>query len=297
MKISVIVPVRDDPRIDDLLVSLAAQRGAPPFEVVLALDGARRQPNVPAGLGARLLRLAPRGPYAARNSAAREAGGEILLFTDSDCLCPPGWIARAAAVFGDESLAALQGASVPTSPSRLSRFVQLEYDRYVESHAAAGYRRFCNTRNFAVRAAVVRELPLPDRFPRGGDGVYGRRLEARGIPIRYDPDWTVEHRHPTTRWREGARAFEEGRDAARWQAAEDIDLFGRVSPASGPGAWLLEATGGSRLARRVAAAALIPVAALFAGASTILPDATAAAAFSRFRRSAHLAGRLSGEAT
>ena len=82
VKISVVVPVRDDPRIDDLLDSFASQIGAPPFEVLVALDGARREPLVPASLPARLLRLPKRGPYAARNAAIREARGEILLFTD-----------------------------------------------------------------------------------------------------------------------------------------------------------------------------------------------------------------------
>jgi hypothetical protein len=217
----------------------------------------------------------------------------VLLFTDSDCLCPPDWIARAARAFEDPSLAALQGASV-SSGGRMSRHAQLEYERYVASHAACGFRHFCNLRNFAVRARIVRDLPLPDRFPRGGDGVYGRRLEAAGIRIRYEPSWTITHRHPTTRWREGARAFEEGRCGALWKSAEDIDLFG-APPEAGPGAWLLRATARSAAARQVASILLVPVAALLAASSAILPDPAAAAAFSRFRRAAHLSGRLAGE--
>ena len=294
-QISVIVPVRNDPRIDDLLVTLAAQSGAPAHEVLIALDGARREPRIPANLPARLLRLAAKGPYAARNAAAREAEGEVLLFTDSDCLCPPDWIARAAREFEDPALAALQGASVSSRRRRLWRYVQLEYERYVATYAAAGRRPFCNMRNFAVRSGIVRELPLPDRFPRGGDGMYGRWLEARGIRIRYEPDWAIEHRHPTLRWREAERAFAEGYYGALWKAAEGIDLFGLPST-SGPGGRLLEATRGSPAARRAASALLLPVAALFAAASTVLPEAAGAAAFHRFRRAAHLAGRLAGEA-
>jgi glycosyltransferase involved in cell wall biosynthesis len=89
--VSVVVPVRDDPRVDGLLASLDAQRDAPEFEVLVAMDGSRREPRVPASLPARLLRLLARGPYPARNAAVREAKGEVLLFTDSDCLCPPDW--------------------------------------------------------------------------------------------------------------------------------------------------------------------------------------------------------------
>src|SRR5262249_58849965 len=111
VKVSVIVPVRDDPRVDDLLATLAAQRNAPSFEVLVALDGSRREPRVPKGLPAKLLLLPPRGPYPARNAAIREATGDLLLFTDSDCLCPPDWMATAARLFEREGSGAVQGAS------------------------------------------------------------------------------------------------------------------------------------------------------------------------------------------
>ena len=38
MRISVVVPVRDDPHVDGLLASLDAQCGAPEFEVLVAMD-------------------------------------------------------------------------------------------------------------------------------------------------------------------------------------------------------------------------------------------------------------------
>jgi glycosyltransferase involved in cell wall biosynthesis len=298
LTISVLVPVRDDPRIDGLLGSLAAQRGAPPFEVLVALDGARREPRVPPALPVRLLRLPPRGPYPARNSAIREAKGQVLLLTDSDCLCPPDWIATAAQFFEDETTAAVQGASQASEDSRLSRLIQLEYDRYVASHATAGYRRFCNTRNFAIRAAIARELPLPDALPRGGDGVYGWLLEKRAIAIRFEPGWRVAHRHPASRWDEGRRAFAQGRDGALWGHELGLDLFAsaRGQEPRGPGVWLLSRARGRPAARRAAALALLPAAALLAALSAILPGEAGAGAFSRFRRASHLAGRLSGEA-
>jgi len=297
MKVSVVVPVRDDPRVDDLLASLAAQQDAPPFEVLVALDGARREPRVPSGLPARLLRLPPQGPYAARNAAIREAKGELLLLTDSDCLCPPHWVAAAARLFENESSEAVQGASRASEDSRLARLVQLEYDRYVESHARDGYRHFCNTRNFAIRSRIARKHPLPEDLPRGGDGVYGRRLERAGVSLRYEPGWWIAHRHPASRWDEGRRAFEQGRDGALWSRATGADLFreSAAGPATGPGAWLLRRADGD-LSRRALAAALLSTATALAVASAVLPGSAGAAAFSRFRRAAHLAGRLSGEA-
>ncbi len=299
MKISVIVPVRDDPRIDDLLASLALQAAAPEFEVLLALDGSRREPLIPPGLPARLLRLPPRGPYPARNAAIAQASGDVLLFTDSDCVCPPDWISIAARFFANDAAAALQGASRAADTSRLSRFVQREYERYVESHAALEYRRFCNTRNFGIRTALAREIPLPEALARGGDGVYGRLLEANGVTIRYEPGWCVAHRHPTSCIREGRRAFSEGDDGARWARLSGLDLFGAenrpvVSP-RGPGAFLLRHLPQKRPLRRLAAIALLPAAAALAAGSAALPEAPAGRCFSLFRRACHLSGRLWGE--
>jgi Glycosyl transferase family 2 len=264
------------------------------------MDGSKREPRVPAALPARLLRLPPRGPYAARNAAVRESKGDVLLFTDSDCLCPPDWIATAVRFFEDETLVAVQGSSRASEESRLSRLIQLEYDRYVASHAAAGYRRFCNTRNFAIRAAIARELPLPEAFPLGGDAVYGRLLDRRAITIHYEPSWWVAHRHPASRWDEGWRAFAQGKNGALWTRELSFDLFGSRpaddSRGRGPGARLLSLTRGRPVARRAAALALLPAAALLAALSAVLPGRAGAGAFSLFRRAAHLGGRLSEEA-
>ncbi len=299
MKVSVIVPVRDDPRVDGLLASLAGQRGAPDFEVLVALDGSTREPRVPPGLPVRLLHLEPRGPYAARNAAIREAAGEVLLLTDSDCLPPSDWIATAFALFQDPSVEAVQGGSRASDDSRLSRFVQREYERYAASHAASDYRRYCNTRNFGVRAELARRLPLPDTFPRGGDGVYGRMLEERGIVIRYEPGWWVEHRHPSSRRAEGRRAFDQGLNGTRWARATGLDLFEADGVASdhgrGPGAFLLRNLPRSRTVRRAASLALLPVAAVLATASAALPGIPGYRCFSLFRRACHLSGRLWGQ--
>jgi glycosyltransferase involved in cell wall biosynthesis len=297
VRISVVVPVRDDQRIDDLLVSLAAQDGAPKFEVLVALDGSRREPRIPPGIAVRLIALPPRGAYAARNSAIRLAEGDLILLTDSDCVCPPDWLAASCRAFEDPSLAALQGASRAYEDSRLSRLIQLEYDRIVDSAPDRAQRHFCNTRNFGIRASLAQELPFPEAFPRGGDAVYGRLLEKTGIAIRYEPSWWIAHRHPSSRLEEGRRAFEQGRDGALWTRELGLDLFASANgrPPRGPGAWLLSHTRRSNVLRRAASVALLPVAGVFSVLSAVLPDAAGARAFSRFRRAAHLAGRLYGE--
>ena len=294
-RVSVVVPVRDDPRVDDLLASLAAQRGAPPFEVIVALDGARRQPVVPGRLAARLLPGPSQGPYAARNRAIRAAAGEVVALTDSDCLCPPDWVRRVSDFFDDPSARALQGASLSAEDSRLAGWIQREYERYVSSHARRGFRRFCNTRNFALRRLLAHAMPFPEKFARGGDGAYGVELERAGIAIHYSPEWFILHRHPRSRWSEGRSAFEQGRLGALWEA-DGYDLFADRPPRGdrSPGVRLVDSLAPHPAAAAAAGAGILAGAAILGAASAITPGEAGYRAFSRARRAAHLAGRLAG---
>jgi len=286
--------------VDELLESLGAQREAPAFEVIVALDGSSRTPRWPTGLAGRVLPGPRKGPYAARNRAIAEARGTIVLLTDSDCVCPPDWVHTAARLFEEFSasnIRAIQGASRPAEDTRLSRWIQREYDRYVESHAANGYRRFCNTRNLGLRRDLALAFPFPESFPRGGDGVYGLTLERNGVEIRYAPRWEIFHRHPRSRWTETMAAFDQGRQGAHWQEAGS-DLFGEPSgpPRRGSGAWFRRALPEGCLPRLIGATGLLGAAMALGAASAALGGEAGYRSFSRSRRAAHLAGRLRGEA-
>jgi GT2 family glycosyltransferase len=73
------------------LASLAAQRDAPAFEVLVASASA---PEPPGALPVRWIEAADRNPARRRNMAARAAAGRILAFIDDDAQAEPDWIAR-----------------------------------------------------------------------------------------------------------------------------------------------------------------------------------------------------------
>ena len=60
-----------------------------------------------AGSRIKYIRMAPHGLSAARNLAAREAGGEYLLFTDDDCRVDSGWVEEWREAFDREPTAGL----------------------------------------------------------------------------------------------------------------------------------------------------------------------------------------------
>jgi glycosyltransferase involved in cell wall biosynthesis len=97
VKVSVIMPHYED--LDGLRKCLAALDAQTyprhDFEIVVGDNGSPSGPdnvaNVIAGR-ARLVTIGERGAGPARNGAVAASSGEILAFTDSDCVPEPQWL-------------------------------------------------------------------------------------------------------------------------------------------------------------------------------------------------------------
>jgi glycosyltransferase involved in cell wall biosynthesis len=98
--VSVIIPVRDGAdTIDAQLGALAAQVGAPTWELIIA-DNGSRDDTVARALAWRekigeivVVDASSRpGPSAARNEGVARARGSRLLFCDADDAAEPGWV-------------------------------------------------------------------------------------------------------------------------------------------------------------------------------------------------------------
>lgn len=196
---SVIIPARDAGRwLGACLDAVAAQTAAPAHEVIVvddaSVDGtaqlARSHPAV-----TRVVSGPGRGSYAARNAAIALATGELLAFTDADCVPDPGWLAagadaveRGADLAGGEVVSAVAGGP-PNAWERYDRAVYLRQDELVrEDHFAA-------TANLFVRRAVVDDLGgFDSSLKSGGDYEFGRRATSAGHRLVYVPEASVVHR-------------------------------------------------------------------------------------------------------
>jgi len=218
--ISVVVPVRDgEATLPSLLDALAAQRGAPPFEVVVADDGsgdgadriASGHPVVARVVAVGRPGGAPRGPGAARDAALAVATGTWIAFTDADCVPDPGWLAALAA-------AAAEGDAIVQGPIALPEGARPgPFDRVV---ARTGPNALHETANLAApRSAVlaVGGFGSAGIRPRRGkelgeDVMLGTALRRAGLPLRWRPDARVVH--PVERRGWSAAAAERRRSAA-----------------------------------------------------------------------------------
>jgi mycofactocin system glycosyltransferase len=93
---------------------------------IMVVDDASDPPLAAAlvGLPVRLLRLEHNiGQSAARNLAAAEAGGELLAFTDNDCLAAAGWLRDLVPYLGDPDIAIVGGRVIgPPATSAVAGF-------------------------------------------------------------------------------------------------------------------------------------------------------------------------------
>ena len=97
--ISVIVPVKDGaqtlPACLEALLRQDGQRFGVDYEIIVVDDGSRDESaRIAAQMGLRVISQANAGPAAARNLGASLAGGQLLAFTDADCVPLPDWLRR-----------------------------------------------------------------------------------------------------------------------------------------------------------------------------------------------------------
>jgi glycosyltransferase involved in cell wall biosynthesis len=206
VRLSVIVPVynRSD-QLRQLLAALAQQSFARAwFEVIICDDGSSedlsRVASETAGLQIVYLRQERQGAGKARNLGLAHARGEILAFTDSDCLPGADWL-RAL----DQ---AMEGPSIGLVGGRIDyRGAQFLLGRCLNflmssTLGAAGARdpRGVVHMGFYPRAgnlAVRRSLALAvNGFPgsrHGEDLEFSHRIREQGVEIRFVPEAVVVH--------------------------------------------------------------------------------------------------------
>ena len=146
-RVSVIVPVRDGAaHVGRCLAALCAQSWPPDaLEIIVVDDGSidetrGRVRDHPVTL---LVERGGRGPYAARNAGLARATGEILAFTDADCVPAKDWVARGVEVL-DAEAADLAGGLVrfrfsqpPGAAELADALYNLDHERSIPERGVA----------------------------------------------------------------------------------------------------------------------------------------------------------------
>lgn len=200
MTLTIVVPAYNaDGFLPRCLDAIDASTRAPDEVIVVDDRSTDATVDIARSHGARVLTMETRsGPGAARNYAAREARGEILLFVDSDVVVRPDTVERVIRDFeGAPDLAAVFGSydDSPAETGFISQYKNLQH-HYVHQQGnpeATTFWAGCG----AIRRAVFLEVDGFDleRYPVPSieDIELGYRVKARGYRILLDKQLQVQH--------------------------------------------------------------------------------------------------------
>jgi glycosyltransferase involved in cell wall biosynthesis len=215
-QISVVIPAYNAAdTLPDCLRALSRQVNVPaPFEVLVIDDGSNDgTPDVvreflasqPLNAGlhgvVRLLQQPHTGAAAARNRGIQAARGELILFTDADCVPADDWLAAMARPFQQPGVIGCKGVYATRQRELIARFAQAEYEVKYQALSrrdaidlvdtySAGYRR----------AALLAAGGFDPSFPGASveDVELAFRLSKQGHRLIFNPAAVVWHRHPPT---------------------------------------------------------------------------------------------------
>lgn len=138
------------------------------------------------------------GPARARNRGWREAGGEIILFTDVDCRPDKDWIFSLVKNFGDPGIAAVGGSYGISNPQNfLASCIHAEI---IWRHKMMPREvKTLGSYNLSIPRKILEELNGFDESyltSSGEDNDLCYRLTKKGYRLVFEPKAIVYHRHP-----------------------------------------------------------------------------------------------------
>lgn len=136
------------------------------------------------------------GPHAATNAGVRVAQGDILVFTDSDCVPEPSWLRKLVRPFADDEIVGAGGAIETYQPqTRIERFLDVVKPFKNGYQASPDFPAALVTGNCAIRRADFMAAGMfnPNMYT-GAETDLSYRVQLQtGKRAVYVPDAVVYH--------------------------------------------------------------------------------------------------------
>ena len=201
INISVVVPFYNvEKYIKDCVESLLSQNyPANDYEIIF-VDNNSTDSSVDMlkrYSGIKLISESMQGSYAARNGGIRESSGQIVAFTDSDCIASPDWLAEIERALSEPGVSVVLGQCLMANDSLLLSMVQhYENEKNIYTFSSNdGNLYFGHTNNMAVRRELFDDVGLFIDRKRGGDTIFVNSLVKKYFPqvVKYSDSMKVRH--------------------------------------------------------------------------------------------------------
>jgi glycosyltransferase involved in cell wall biosynthesis len=230
MRISVIVPVRNEERSIGALLESLLRQTLPPDEIVITDGGSTDattaiiQKYIDRGAPVRLIRTTKALPGRARNLAAARALSEWLAFTDAGIKLDQRWLASLAAQVGDdEKIDVVYGSYQPVTDTLFKECAAISYvSPPAEIDGVLMRPRFIAS-SLMRRAAWEHVGGFPEHLRSAEDLLFMNQVEAANFRTAYAPDALVQWDLQPNLWRTFKRFLVYARNnlraglGAQWQ--------------------------------------------------------------------------------
>jgi len=210
--ISIIVPAKNEEQlIRSCIASLNALDYPKEKLEIIVVDGLSTDHTVDVArsLGATVIRNEKQTVSPGRNIGFENAKGELIAFTDADCIVDQKWLSSCVNYFEkDESVACVGGPNfTPEDESNFGKAVGFVFDQPVFAAGSIHARELKEVKevssipgcNAIYRQAVLAKvMPLDESMLTGDDTLLNRKIIDFGYKLLYTPDVIVLHyRRPT----------------------------------------------------------------------------------------------------
>ena len=208
--VTVVVPVRNrELTIQPLLDSLQKLDYDTNKVEVIVVDGnsTDKTQEIVKKYPVKLVVEKRKGLNLARNTGIKCAKGEIVAFTDSDCIVPPNWITKIVDNFKDPQISCVGGSAKALDSDFISQYADNSIVRLMpfftkreELEKVKPFFRHPAGCNMAFRRKVAEEVGYFDEHIQYGfDEVeFADRICRAGYKMVLDPDVLVWHKHRST---------------------------------------------------------------------------------------------------
>ncbi|MBI4639086.1 MAG: glycosyltransferase, partial [Candidatus Tectomicrobia bacterium] len=152
------------------------------------------------------------GPAAARNRGWRASKGEMICFTDADCIPEKEWISKLVKKYTSQEIGGVGGSyGIVNCESFLASSIHEEIvERHLKMPSSVDY---LGSFNLSYRREVLEEtggFNETYREASGEDNDLSYRVKKAGYTLLFDPTIVVAHHHPERLFRYLRQQFKHG---------------------------------------------------------------------------------------
>ena len=200
-KISVIVPAYNSEKtIQNTISSILNQPIKEVIDLIVVDDGStdKTAKIVRQFSNVKYIYQKNSGPASARNRGAQEADGDLLFFTDSDCIPHQDWILKMLPHFAEPKVGVVAGSyGISNQNSWLARCIHTEII-YRHHQLLPRYPKVFGSYNFGIKRKIfelVGGFNTDYRFASGEDNDLSYKILKAGYQIYFEKESVVDHFH------------------------------------------------------------------------------------------------------